>query len=94
MPNVFLPEFEVGSDRAKHNKGGMYNPDTLIEQGDFPVNIVDMQRNEEFRAEMATMSLKIETPYMNQPRSGADINEGVSMIQPMYSDAICKHSDY
>ena len=94
MPNVFLHDFEYGADRSKHNKGGMNSPDTLLEQGDFPVNIIDLQRNEEHNVEMAKMMTRVDAPYVKQPISAEDINEGVSMIQPMYSDSIRKNSDY
>ena len=94
MSNIYLPDYEMGQDVSKQNKGGLNNPDTLINQGDLPVNIVDIRQREEFDSEMASMMSSEDTPYMKQPRSAGDVNEGVSMIQPMYSDAIRKNSNY
>jgi hypothetical protein len=94
MSNVYLADYEMGQDVSKQNKGGLNNPDTLINQGDLPVNIVDMRAQAVRNAEMTSMMFGEGTPYVAQPISDGDINEGVSMIQPMYSDAIRKNSDY
>jgi hypothetical protein len=94
MSNVYLSDYEMGQDVSKQNKGGLNNPDTLINQGDLPVNLVDIRRQDEYNAEMATMMAGEDSPYVAQPISGGDANEGVSMIQPMYSDSIRKNSDY
>lgn len=94
--NTFLSDFEYASDRSKRNSGGLYNTDTLIEQGDYPVDV----RALEARAEM---DRKIRKEYSDDmSRAGfveakfcdGDMEEGVSMCRPMYNDIIKKNSDY
>ena len=93
MSNVFLYDYEIGQDVSKQNKGGLNNPDTLINQGDLPVDIVDVRERAERNIEVSAMMYGDGTAFVAQPFSNADINEGVSMIEPMYSQAIRKNSD-
>jgi hypothetical protein len=94
MSNVYLYDYEDGQDVSKQNKGGLNSPDTLINQGDLPVSIIDMQERDRRNIEISEMMYGKDTQFVAQPFSAGDINEGVSMINPMYSEAIRKNSDY
>ncbi|MCJ8292929.1 MAG: hypothetical protein MJK15_00850 [Colwellia sp.] len=95
--NTFVPDFEFAQDRSKRNTGGLSNTGTLIEQGDNPVNVVDIERHDKMDIEMRSEYPEIyegDSDYMQPKRCGGDIDEGVSMCRPMYSDMIRKNSDY
>ena len=95
--NTFIPDFEFGPDKSKRNTGGSNQSSTLIEQGDTPVNIVDLERQDKMDIEMRSEYPDMyngDSDYMQPERCGADIDEGVSMCRPMYSDVIRKNSDY
>tara|TARA_R110000787_G_scaffold240127_1_gene346359 strand:+ start:99 stop:389 length:291 start_codon:yes stop_codon:yes gene_type:complete len=94
MSNLYLSDYEMGQDVSKQNRGGLNNPDTLINQGDLPVDIRDVRERAERNIEVSAMMYGKGTPFVAQPVSNGDINEGVSMIEPMYSEAIRKNSDY
>ena len=95
--NTFIPDNDFALDRAKRNTGGLGSSDTLIEQGDSPVNIVDLEGRDkmdlEMRAEFPEM-FDNDSNYVQPKRCEGDIHEGVSMCRPMYKDTIRKNSDY
>ena len=95
--NTFYPEFESGEDTAKRNTGGLSRSDTLIEQGDGPVNVADLERHDKMDIEMRSEYPEMyegDSKYMASTRCSGDITEGVSMCRPMYGDTIVKNSDY
>tara|TARA_R110000851_G_scaffold121083_1_gene249583 strand:- start:174 stop:458 length:285 start_codon:yes stop_codon:yes gene_type:complete len=94
MYTNFLCDYREGQDTAKQNEGGLNNSDSLIEQGDLPVNIMEMQQRGQRNIEESEMMYGKDTPFVAQPVSEGDINEGVSLIEPMYGNAIRKNSDY
>lgn len=95
--NTYIPDFESAQDKAKHNTGGLSQTGTLIEQGDYPVNIIDLEMYDkmdlEKRSEYADM-YNGESNYIQPMRCEGNIEEGVSMCRPMYKDMIRKNSDY
>lgn len=95
--NTYLPDFEFAQDKSKRNSGGHSQTDTLIEQGDNPVNLVDLER-------YAKMDIEMRSEYPDmydgdsefvQPKSfEGDLVEGVSFCRTMFKDTIRKNSDY
>lgn len=95
--NTFVPDFEYSRDKVKRNTGGLSQSDTLIEQGDNPVNIVDIEAYNQVDIEMRSEYPDMydgDSDYVQQKRSDGDINEGVSMCRTMFKDTIRKNSDY
>lgn len=95
--NTYVPDYVQTEDESKNNTGGLSKTGTLIEQGDYPVNIVDLENYDKMdimmRSEYPEMYSDA-SDYIQPNRCEADINEGVSMCRPMYKDMIRKNSDY
>ena len=95
--NTFVPDSDFAYDNAKRNTGGLNQSGTLIEQGDYPVNVVDLETRDaldvEMRAEYPEM-YEGDSNYLQPKRCEGDIEEGVSMCRPMFRDTIRKNSDY
>lgn len=95
--NTYLPDFESAQDKSKRNSGGLSQSDTLIEQGDSPVNIVDLETYDKMDIEMRSEYPEIyegDSEYVQPKRCEGDIVEGVSMCRTMFKDTIRKNSDY
>lgn len=95
--NTYLPDFEISQDIAKRNSGGLRQPDTLIEQGDYPVNVVDLENYDRMDIEMRSEYPELyegDSDYVQPMRCGGDVDEGVSFCKPMLKETIRKNSDY
>ena len=95
--NTFVPDFEYSQDKSRRNTGGLSQTDTLIEQGDYPVNVVDLEHAEKMDTMMRTEypeMYDMDSNFVQQTRCNGDIEEGVSMCRPMFNDKIRKNSDY
>ena len=96
--NTFIPDSFYAPDRSKHNQGGLDNPNTLIDQGDVPVNVADLQSYDEMykgRMDDGYMDDDYEDPYLGAQNTGGDIQEGVSLTRTMYQhEHVRKNSDY
>ena len=95
--NTFILESDSIPDKAKHNTGGLSRSGTLIEQGDNPVNVIDLERYDKMDLEMRELYPDMyagDSDYMQPKRCGGDIEEGVSMCRPMFNDTVRKNSDY
>ena len=76
--------------RTLHNRGGLHSPDTLIEQGDTPVNVKDLLDAAEFEN-----SCEMCPDNVNSVNSDGDIEDGVGFKRSMYPNQyIRKNSDY
>lgn len=92
--NTFNPSFYPSPDKAKNNQpGGLDNPNTLVEQGDYPIRYDDMQMHDQFRQEMAA-EFPMGDEFVAHKRTGGDLEEGISMQKPLFNDPIRKMSDY
>ena len=95
--NTFVPDFIHVQDRARKNTGGLASSDTLIEQGDTPVNVADLVEYDKMdmamRSEYPDMHSD-DSDYVQLKRSEGDIVEGVSLVRPMFDSMIRKNSDY
>ena len=96
--NTFVPDSDFARDKAKRNSGGLNQSDTLIEQGDYPVNVADLETQDkmdvEMRSEYPEMHSDEDSNYVQSKRCEGDIEEGVSMCRTMFRDTIRKNSDY
>ena len=95
--NTFVPEFDSLADKAKRNTGGLAHTGTLIEQGDYPVNVIDLEAYDKMDKEMYSAypeGYSEESNYIPSKNRGGDINEGISMCRTMHKDMIRKNSDY
>jgi len=85
-------------DRAKRNTGGLNSDDTLIKQGDLPVNIEDVESHYAGQAEMRKEMPELfaeDSRYMQPVDKGGSITEGVSLTRSMYdNETIRKNSNY
>ena len=52
MLNTYIPESIGISDRSKRNTGGADSSNTLIDQGDYPVNVDDIKKYDMHEQEM------------------------------------------
>ena len=95
--NTYIPDGDFAQDKAKRNSGGLSQSGTLIEQGDYPVNVADLVEHDkldkEMRAEYPEMYTE-DSSHIQPQHCAGDIEEGVSMCRPMFHDHIRKNSDY
>jgi hypothetical protein len=92
--NTYIADsFGIG-DRAKHNRGGLTNNDSLIEQGDTPVNVQDLLDADALDLEMREM-LGDDSRVVPTANKKGDVKEGIAFQRSMYPhERIRKNSDY
>ena len=97
MFNTYIASGYATPDRAKRNTGGLNSDDTLIKQGDLPVNVEDIESHYAHQAEMREEMPELfaeSTQYVQPIDKGGNITEGVSLTRTMYdNEMIRKNSD-
>lgn len=92
--NTFFPDFISGNDVAGHNTGGLNRSDTLIDQGDLPVNVIDLKAKAEFMREQTEYEDALIDGYITPRYVESDMHEGVAFAESMYNQQVRKNSDF